>query len=155
MWLSHLTHAFTRFTGILPIREGQGMAKKAAGWDAGEKETVEHLTKLFEAAKFQIQREMDLGDRPRFDLTIAREDLGRYRRFVVEIALVRDAQELSRKVEQLIGYSRSRKIQDIDEYWLVSNLSLPERPRLHTDRYPNVRAFTIRELERMLARLSS
>jgi hypothetical protein len=68
--------------------------------------------------------------------------------------LVRDANDLPKKYEQLIGYSRARKIQDVDEYWLVSNLSLPDRPRMHTERYPNVRAFTIKEVERMLGRLN-
>ncbi|MEH2489410.1 hypothetical protein [Bradyrhizobium sp. AZCC 2230] len=130
------------------------MARKAAGYDAGEKDTVEYLTKLFEAAKFEIQREMDLGDRPRFDLVVSREELGRYRKFVVELVLVQDARGLVDKYEQLVSYSRSRKVQDIDEYWLVSNLSLPDRPRIHRSRFPNVRAFTVKELERMLARLS-
>jgi hypothetical protein len=130
------------------------MAKRAAGYDAGEKETAEHLTKLFEAAKFEIQREMDFGDRPRHDLIVSREELGRYRRFAIEVSLVRDAQELPHKYDQLVRFARSRKVQDFDEYWLVSNLSLPARPRVHTDRYPNVRAFTIKEIERMLARLS-
>jgi hypothetical protein len=155
MWLGHLSHAFTRIAGILPAREGRGMANKAVpAYDAGEKETVDRLAKLFEAAKFEIQREMDLGDRPRWDLVLSRQELGRYRRFVVEIALVRNANDLPKKYEQLIGYSRARKIQDVDEYWLVSNLSLPDRPRMHTERYPNVRAFTIREVERMLGRLN-
>lgn len=131
------------------------MAKKTVPADgAGEIETIERLAKLFEAAKFEIQREMDLGDRPRWDLVLSRQELGRYRRFVVELALVRNADDLPRKYEQLIGFSRSRKIQDVDEYWLVSNLSLPERPRLHAERYPNVRAFTIKEVERMLGRLN-
>lgn len=131
------------------------MAKKIVpAYDAGEIETIDRLAKLFEAAKFEVQREMDLGDRPRWDLLLSRQELGRYRRFVVEIALVRSADDLPAKYEQLIGYSRSRKIQDVDEYWLVSNLSLPERPRLHTERYPNVRAFTIKEVERMLGRLN-
>jgi hypothetical protein len=140
---------------MLPSREGWGMTRKVVpAYDAGEKETVERLTKLFEGAKFEIQREMDLGDRPRFDLVLSRQELGRYRRFVVEVALTRNAHDLPRRYEQLVGYSRSRKIQDVDEYWLVSNLSLPEKPRVHRDRYPNVRAFTIKELERMLGRLN-
>lgn len=131
------------------------MAKKSVpAYDAGEKETIDRLTKLFESAKFEIQREMDLGDRPRWDLVLSRQELGRYRRFVVELSLVRNPNDLFRKYEQLIGYSRSRKIQDVDEYWLVSNLSMPERPKMHTERYPNVRAFTIKELERMLGRLN-
>jgi hypothetical protein len=140
---------------MLPEWEARGMAKRTLpAYDAGEIETIDRLAKLFEAAKFEIQREMDLGDRPRWDLVLSRQELGRYRRFVVEIALVRNADDLPRKYEQLIDYSRSRKIQDVDEYWLVSNLSLPARPRLHTERYPNVRAFTIKEVERMLGRLS-
>ncbi|MCP3475043.1 Uma2 family endonuclease [Bradyrhizobium sp. CCGUVB1N3] len=131
------------------------MARKAVpAYDAGEKETVEHLTKLFEAAKFEIQREMDLGDRPRWDLVLTRQELGRYRRFVVEIALTRNARDLPEKFSGTIAYARSRKVQDVDEYWLVSNLSLPESPRIQTERYPNVRFFTIKELERMLNRLN-
>jgi hypothetical protein len=132
------------------------MAKKSVvpAYDAGEKETVERLTKLFEAAKFEIQREMDLGDRPRFDLALSRQELGRYRRFAVEVSLARDARDLPEKFAKLIAYSRSRKFQDIDEYWFVSNLSLPKSSRIHTERYPNVRFFTIKELERMLGRLN-
>lgn len=62
------------------------MAKKVAGYDAGRRETAEHIFKLFEAAKFEIQREMELGDRPRYDLIVSREELGRYRRFAIELA---------------------------------------------------------------------
>lgn len=70
------------------------MAKKAApAYDAGEKETADRLAKLFEAAKFEIQREMDLGDRPRWDLVLSWQELGRYRRFVVELAMARTAQD--------------------------------------------------------------
>jgi hypothetical protein len=159
MWLSHFTpDAITRFAGMLLAREDGGMAKTSVvpAYDAGEKETVERLTKLFEAAKFEIQREMDLGDRPRFDLALSRQELGRYRRFVVEVSLTRDARDLPEKFSGLIAYSRSPKVQDIDidEYWFVSNLSLPESPRIRTERYPNVRFFTIKELERMLGRLN-
>lgn len=61
MWLGHLSHAFTRIAGILPAGEGRGMAKKAVpAYDAGEKETVDRLAKLFEAAKFEIQREISV-----------------------------------------------------------------------------------------------
>jgi hypothetical protein len=138
---------------MLPTREGWGMAK-AAGYDAGEKETIERLTKLFEAAKFEIQREMDLGDRPRFDLVLSRQELGRYRRFLVELSLTRYAKDLPEKFSRLIAYARSRKSPDVDEYWLVSNLSLPSSPRIEINRYPNIRFFTIKELERMLGRLN-
>jgi hypothetical protein len=56
--------------------EGRGMAKKAgvSAYDAGERETIDYLTKLFEAAKFQIQRELDLGGRSRPDLVVGREE---------------------------------------------------------------------------------
>ena len=156
MGLGHLTRdAITRFTGMLPHWEGREMAKRTvSAYDAGEKETVERLTKLFEAAKFQIQREMDLGDRPRWDLIATRQELGRYRKFVVELALTKSARDLSEKFAGNIAYSRSQKSQDIDEYWLVSNLSLPETPRVRSERAPNVRFFTIKELERMLGRLN-
>ena len=132
------------------------MAKKTVpAYDAGEKETVERLTKLFEAAKFEIQREMDLGDRPRFDLVVSRQELGRYRRFFVEVSLVRNATDLPSKFTHLIAYARSRKYpSDVDEYWFVSNLSLPPSPRIDTLRYPNIRFFTIKELERMLGQLN-
>jgi hypothetical protein len=130
------------------------MAKRTVpAYDAGEKETVDRLTRLFEAAKFEIQREMDLGDRPRWDLVLTREELGRYRRFVVEIALTKDARDLPEKFAGNVAYARSQKSQDIDEYWLVSNLSLPEQPRVQSARAPHVRFFTIKELERMLERL--
>jgi hypothetical protein len=130
------------------------MAKRTVpAYDAGEKETVDRLTKLFEAAKFEIQREMDLGDRPRWDLVLTREELGRYRRFVVEIALTKDARDLPEKFAGNVAYARSQKSQDIDEYWLVSNLSLPEQPHVQSARAPHVRFFTIKELERMLERL--
>jgi hypothetical protein len=131
------------------------MAKRAVpAYDAGEKETVDRLTKLFEAAKFEVQREMDLGDRPRWDLVLTREELGRYRKFVVELALTKNVRDLSEKFAGNLAYARSQKSQDIDEYWLVSNLSLPERPRVRSERAPHVRLFTIKELERMLGRLN-
>jgi hypothetical protein len=131
------------------------MAKKAVpAYDAGEKETVDRLTRLFEAAKFEIQRETDLGDRPRWDLVLTRQELGRYRKFVVEIALTKNARDLPEKFAGNVAYARSQKSQDIDEYWLVSNLSLPEQPRVRSQHAPNVRFFTIKELERMLGRLN-
>jgi hypothetical protein len=131
------------------------MAKKAVpAYDAGEKETVDRLTRLFEAAKFEFQRETDLGDRPRWDLVLTRQELGRYRKFVVEIALTKNARDLPEKFAGNVAYARSQKSQDIDEYWLVSNLSLPEQPRVRSQHAPNVRFFTIKELERMLGRLN-
>jgi hypothetical protein len=157
-WLA-ITHfvsdALTRFACMLPHREGRGVAKRTVpAYDAGEKETVERLTKLFEVAKFEIQREMDLGDRPRFDLVLSRQELGRYRRFVVEVALTRNARYLPDKFSHLIAYARSRKYPDVDEYWFVSNLPLPPSPRIETHRYPNIRFFTIKELEGMLGQLN-
>jgi hypothetical protein len=57
-------------------------------------------------------------------------------------------------MEQLHDFVSSLKRQDqYDEYWLVSNLSMPEklgRLRRYTNR--NVRQFTIKELERLLAK---
>jgi hypothetical protein len=156
MSLSHFTRdALTRFAGMLSLGEGRGMAKKSVpAYDAGEKETVDRLTKLFEAAKFEIQREMDLGDRPRWDLVLTRQELGRYRRFVVELALTKNGRDLAERFAGNIAYARSEKVQNIDEYWLVSNLSMPDTPRIQTEKYPNVRFFTIKELERMLGRLN-
>jgi hypothetical protein len=154
--ITHFTRdAVTRIACMLPHREGGGMTRKVVpAYDAGEKETVERLTKLFEAAKFEIQREMDLGDRPRWDLVLSRDELGRSRRFVVEVALANNARNLTEKYKQVLMYARSEKVRNIDEYWFVSNLSLPESPRIRNDRVPNVRAFTIKELERMLGRLN-
>lgn len=37
---------------------------------------------------------------------------------------------------------------------VVSNLSLPPSPRIETHRYPNIRFFTIKELERMLGQFN-
>lgn len=131
------------------------MVKKTAGYNAGEKETAEYLTKLFETAKFEVQREMDLGDRPRYDLVVGREELGRYRRYAIELALTRDGSELRDKYDRLASNAYNRKQQLYDEYWLVSNLSMPEKNRrFHSDRFKNVRALTIKELERLLASLT-
>jgi len=123
-------------------------------YDVGEKKTVERLTKLFEAAKFEIQKEMDLGDRPRWDLIVTRQELGRYRKFVVDLSLTKNPRDPPEKFAANVAYARSQKSEDIDEYWVVSNLSLANPPRVRSGRAPNVRFFTIKELERMLARLN-
>ncbi|MGA7993422.1 MAG: hypothetical protein WCA28_00785 [Bradyrhizobium sp.] len=87
-------------------------------------------------------------------MVLTRQELGRYRKFVVELALTKNARDLPEKFAGNVAYARSQKSQDIDEYWLVSNLSLPEQPRVRSERAPHVRFFTIKELERMLGRLN-
>jgi hypothetical protein len=68
---------------------------------------------------------------------------------------VREASALPAKLEQLYNYAASMKQPDqFDEFWLVSNLSMPEVRKPRVPRRARIRAFTIKELERMLARLS-
>lgn len=129
------------------------MAKKAkAGFDAGDKRAVEYVSGLFRSAKFEVQHELALGRKGDIDLVVGREDLGTYRKYAIVIALVRDAGDLVAKYEQLHNYAASKKTNEFDEFWLVSNLSTPERPRMRIPRHRNVRAFALKELERMLAR---
>jgi hypothetical protein len=130
------------------------MAKNALDFDAGEKAAIEYVANLFEKAKFAVQDQLDLGTRRMPDLLVSRIDLGVNRNYAIEIALVKSADSLPRKMEQLHDWVASMKRQDqYDEYWLVSNLSMPEKPgrlRRYTNR--NVRHFTIKELERLLAK---
>jgi hypothetical protein len=151
--ISHFARDFvTRFACMVPRGEGRGMAQKAPDFDAGEKAAVEYVANLFEKAKFTVQDQFDLGARGIPDLVVSRIDLGTTRNYAIEIALVKNASSLPRKMEQLHDFVSSLKRQDqYDEYWLVSNLSMPEkqgRLRRYTNR--NVRQFTIKELERLL-----
>lgn len=136
---------------MLPRGEDRGMAKKQpAGYDAGEAETLEHLKQLFSRAKFDMQRELDIG-RSYPDFAVGREDLGRYRQFAIALALVKDARSLFPKLEQLNRFARSAP-DAYDEFWLISNLSLPDAKSRKIHR--RVRVFTIKEVERMLAKAS-
>jgi hypothetical protein len=133
------------------------MAKRAgpaAGYDAGEQKTLEYLTQLFEAANFQIQAELDLGGRAYPDMVVGREDLGRYRHYGIELALVKDSNTLKQKLNRLNQYVATAKRRHVfEEFWFVSNLSVPKGVQLRKN-HPQVRAFTIKEIELMLAKLS-
>jgi hypothetical protein len=135
------------------------MAKKArrgaspnTGYAAEEKRFVEQVSALLEAAKFEVQHEFDLGKTGTIDLVFGRDDLGTYRRYAIEVALVQNADQLIAKFDQLHRYAAAKKSSEFDEYWLVSNLSYPERPRMRVHNRRNVRAFALKELERLLDR---
>jgi hypothetical protein len=67
--------------------------------------------------------------------------------------LVKENADLLPHMERLETYAVGRKgPTEFDEAWLVSNLSVPDRPRLryHLNR---IRSFTLKELEGMLAPL--
>jgi hypothetical protein len=146
-----LRDVIDRFACMLPRGEDRGMAKKPPpGYDAGEARTLEHLKQLFSRAKFDIQRELDIG-RSYPDMAVGREDLGRYRQFAIAVALVKDARSLHAKLDQMNKYARGNS-DTYDEYWLVSNLSLPSARSQKFHR--GVRVFTIKEVERMLDKAS-
>lgn len=119
-----------------------------------EQQMVQRLSDMLKAANFSIQHQLDLGSRGRPDLVAEREDLGRYRRYAIDVALVNEAQSLVRALNVLQDYAETRKDSEYDEYWLVSNLSYPEEKKRRRPRYQNVRAFAFKELERMLAKQS-
>jgi hypothetical protein len=131
------------------------MAKKARG-QSEEQQMVWRLSDMLRAANFSIQHQLDLGKSGRPDLVAEREDLGRYRRYAIDVVLVTDAERLVGALDRLQNFAETRKDTEFDEYWLVSNLSYPHlggKKRRH--RYENVRAFAFKELERMLAKLPS
>jgi hypothetical protein len=131
------------------------MAKKAQG-QSEEQQMVWRLSDMLRAANFNIQHQLDLGKSGRPDLLAEREDLGRYRRYAIDVVLVTDAERLVSALDRLQSFAESRKDGDFDEYWLVSNLSYPHLggKKRRRQRYENVRAFAFKELERMLAKLS-
>jgi hypothetical protein len=131
------------------------MAKKARG-QSEEQQMVWRLSDKLRAANFNIQHQFDLGKSGQPDLVAEREDLGRYRRYAIDVVLVTDAERLVGALDRLQSFAESRKDGDFDEYWLVSNLSYPHLggKKQRRQRYENVRAFAFKELERMLAKLS-
>jgi hypothetical protein len=110
---------------------------------------------LLKAAKFQVQHHRDPGEKTSFlDLVATREHLGIIKRYAIEVVLVKENIDLSPHIDRLENYSIHRKrVNEFDEIWLVSNLSVPEEAQRQ---YPfdRVRSFTLKELEALLARLT-
>jgi len=113
---------------------------------------VQRLSDMLKAANFSVQHQLDLGSKGRPDLIAEREDLGMYRRYAIDVAIVNDPARLVGALNALQDYAETRKDADYDEYWLVSNLSYSQDNRRRRPRYENVRAFAFKELERMLFR---
>jgi hypothetical protein len=128
--------------------------KKLTGELTEEQQMVWRLSDMLRAANFSIQHQLDLGRSGRPDLVAEREDLGRYRRYAIDVVLVTDAARLVDALDRLQSFAETRKDRDFDEYWLVSNLSYPHLSGKRQRRYENVRAFAFKELERMLGKLS-
>lgn len=131
------------------------MAKKPRV-QSEEQQMVWRLSDMLRAANFNIQHQLDLGKSGRPDLVAEREDLGRYRRYAIDVVLVTDAERLVGALDRLQSFAESRKDTDFDEYWLVSNLSYPHLgvKKRRRQRFENVRAFAFKEIERMLAKLN-
>jgi len=132
---------------------GAEMAKKARG-QTQEQQMVWRLSDMLRAANFNIQHQLDLGRSAKPDLVAEREDLGRYRRYAIDVVIVSDAERLVSALDTLQEFAERQKDTAFDEYWLVSNLSYPHLGgrKKRRQRYENVRAFAFKELERMLAR---
>jgi hypothetical protein len=126
--------------------------KKRARKPTDEQQMVQRLSDMLKQANFNIQHQLDLGSKGRPDLVAEREDLGMYRRYAINVAIVNDPARLVSALNALQSYAETRKDSEYDEYWLVSNLSYTEDNRRRRPRFQNVRAFAFKELERMLFR---
>jgi hypothetical protein len=60
------------------------MAKKARG-QTEEQKMVWRLSDMLREANFNIQHQLDLGKSAKPDLVAEREDLGRYRRYAIDV----------------------------------------------------------------------
>jgi hypothetical protein len=132
---------------------GAEMAKKKRTRKATEEELmVQRLSDMLKEANFSVQHQLELGSKGRPDLIAEREDLGMYRRYAIDVAIVNDPARLVSALNALQSYAETRKDTEYDEYWLVSNLSYSQDNRRRRPRFQNVRAFAFKELERMLFR---
>ncbi|WP_315736042.1 MULTISPECIES: hypothetical protein [unclassified Bradyrhizobium] len=131
------------------------MAKKARG-RTEEQQMVWRLSDMLTAANFNVQHQLDLGKSVKPDLVAEREEFGRYRRYAIDVVIVSDANRLVDALDTLQEFAERQKGRDFDEYWLVSNLSYPHLAgdRKRRRRFESVRAFAMKELERMLARVT-
>jgi len=131
---------------------GAEVAKKGRG-QTDEQQMVWRLSDMLRAANFDIQHQLDLGKSAKPDLVAEREDLGRHRRYAIDVFIASDAEQLVSALDTLQEFAERQKDSDFDEYWLVSNFSYPYLSRRHKRlRHENVRAFEFKELERMLLR---
>jgi len=129
--------------------------KKRTRKPTEEQQMVQRLSDMLKQANFSIPHQLDLGSKGHPDLVAEREDLGMYRRYAIDVAIVNDPARLVSALNTLQNYAETRKDSEYDEYWLVSNLSYSRDKRANRRRRPrfqNVRAFAFKELERMLFR---
>jgi hypothetical protein len=120
------------------------------------KSAIERISQLFLEAKFEVERELDLGRPGVVDLIVGSTFLGRHRRYAIDVEVVLDAEEVVPLLDRLERYAAShKKSEQFEELWLVTNLSLPRGagPNYRSSRARWVRAFTFQEVERMLTRL--
>ncbi len=111
------------------------------------------VVEIFEAANFKVAQKMRQGRPEMGDLLVEREELGRDRRYSVELKEKLSLRDANQLLQRFRNHIRTSKIpfREFDEFWVVANRIDRDARKISVENSRQFRILDIEELHSILA----
>jgi PAS domain-containing protein len=116
-------------------------------------ELASKVVEIFEAANFRVVQKMRQGRLEMGDLLVEREELGRDRRYAIELKDKLGLRDANQLLQRFRSHARTSKVpfKEFDEFWVVAQRVDRDARSIRNENSPQFRVLGIDELREILA----